>query len=1609
MVDKSKLTNKLPPPAVAGESPPFSTLDPYTFQKLCCAIILEEDGIKNGYVYGKPGQAQYGIDVIGIYEDETFIVLQCKRYQELSIRNLKDASSEFLTHFNSHWATDNIKEFILFVSCEISDTKVIGQIKKEKEKFSKKSIKYDVWHGNLIAKKLSPHPAIVTKYFMESQGWIERICGVQYNNSLCEDHTKLIRLANQILEDIKTNIKTIELSRTKISEELYNYINTQKTVIVKGDAGLGKSALAKNILSRFSELGWIIIAFKADSFAVRNLHDFEQRLNLNHTFDKIINDYFGNQKIIILIDSMEKLLDVADRNAIHSFLRIINKNKEIKLVITCRSFALNPLIIDFCDLIPAFQLFDVPKLNQEEIIKIEKHFPKELESIPERFKTKVLSNPFYIDKIISNAALIDESIDSEKSFYYFFWNKIIIKNNVKRGKLLTIIAKERAISLKNYIQIDIGEYDTVLSEMISDGIISKNIENNYAPSHDIFEDFGLITHINNIYNNYSEHNKFIKNLDGGKSPAIRRAFRLWLGSSLEKVDYDLNHFINNIIDDNLLESFWKDELICSLLLSDYLEKYLDTNKEKIIAENGLLFLKMLKMLKISCQQPNHDIIYFLDSLEKNNYYDYLTTYPYGDGWDNIIKFYYKYKDELIAYNFELIDMIANSWSQLININNIPSAYNEAGKLLLDFIESYKTVQIEYEKDARSSEQYEKWKDNKYKSKKAQILFDSSVEALYKLANKFPKDIVSIIEESLNREKTLYNYDKSIIEKVSLFTSSPFLCKYTPDIVCKTAKEYWLNYNEVRQYDEIEINGLVLHNNRHIEIDEIFGLNNEITFNIMQALPTSTFVIHLLNFNLTKGIVFLVDIFNHSISYYQKYYNLIYKDEENPIKIELTLNDKKYSYWGNQTLWSMYRGTYKVTPNLLQSLLMALEKTLLKIVSQKSRKSNKIFEYITDYILTHSNNVCLISVLVSIANFQIESVCKNFLPIFSCEHFYSWDFYRRNSEHQTHYTFGILNDFEKMELRNLNLIEHRKHDLSFLIQNLQAKSIYKNEIWEIIDELKKSTEVKSVFWEKQLTEIDLRNWQVDEIIEKEDKHYLTAKVKYSKDVINDINKHLPAIQNDYKIIQISNQYNKIIKDNHCTEEYNMWKKKYKYYKKLNGNKFVLDVPILLAIVGINYFLPSLNKSEQKWCIETIFNYLKTKIKLPWENHIPQAGSATIDAANSLSYLYNKVSDEINNKILIFLLMLLRDTHTPGLNDHGYLAKAIHKIENQQSGIIDRMIAALTNYYFILPDLYYKQIDIEKKEIIHKEYLNNFLNNSFNIKLFDIPLDNNSRFIFRSIIPLLPFISDYNNALNYFLYILEAVLKNEKRDFILLDLKYDWSKSFVNFIFYIDMESSKNAFLTVTKYLFEIKSDYMFLFDNFEIYTRTFDELFLYIDANENLNDENIKRFNLIIESVYKLISEKSNDGINRQIIPKLFLSCSFWKHDASDWKPLNNTKYFYQRLFKKYGLSFLNEAIDLFSGIGFRPLSPDSASWIATEFKNNDEIISLVNSPKIINQLEKYIKRIYYLKRNELRESVILKKDLLIILNLLVELNSSIAFIIRDRVISLQHLDDIKNT
>eukprot|EP01037_Dinobryon_pediforme_P007113 gene7113-7178_t len=113
-------------------------------------------------------------------------------------------------------------------------------------------------------------------------------------------------------------------------------------------------------------------------------------------------------------------------------------------------------------------------------------------------------------------------------------------------------------------------------------IDSKTDIDGYFITHDIYEEWALDKVIEREFVALASYEQFFINI--GTSLAIRRAFRYWLSDKLA-VDINLvKTFIEQVFSDTVIEAFWKDELLISVLLSDYSKEFFEVFGKFIIED-----------------------------------------------------------------------------------------------------------------------------------------------------------------------------------------------------------------------------------------------------------------------------------------------------------------------------------------------------------------------------------------------------------------------------------------------------------------------------------------------------------------------------------------------------------------------------------------------------------------------------------------------------------------------------------------------------------------------------------------------------------------------------------------------------------------------------------------------------------------------------------------------------------------------------------------------------------------------------------------------------------------------------------------------------------------
>jgi NACHT domain len=144
-----------------GPRLPFDLMSWENFERLIFQLAEREDVVEQCSRYGRPGQAQFGIDIYARKRHGRYDVWQVKRYKKYTVASLKATISSFLA---GPWAakTDCL---LLAISTSLSDTKLQDAIEAQSQILRQKGIALKALGADELESKLRPYEDIVLAFF----------------------------------------------------------------------------------------------------------------------------------------------------------------------------------------------------------------------------------------------------------------------------------------------------------------------------------------------------------------------------------------------------------------------------------------------------------------------------------------------------------------------------------------------------------------------------------------------------------------------------------------------------------------------------------------------------------------------------------------------------------------------------------------------------------------------------------------------------------------------------------------------------------------------------------------------------------------------------------------------------------------------------------------------------------------------------------------------------------------------------------------------------------------------------------------------------------------------------------------------------------------------------------------------------------------------------------------------------------------------------------------------------------------------------------------------------------------------------------------------------
>lgn len=1557
----------------------FNDNSTYYFEYFCYLLFCLEYNKPQG-VFRYKNQA--GIEWNPIAVDGKTIVAQCKFY-DTTLGSNKVAILEMLDTIHKNYTTP----------CELKfyTNQDWGQGKKEGTNDSKSKIeieasakKYNItidWRTNETY-FLSPDVAFnqdLMKHFFTN----ESIYDLVYEK---QTHTQ--RILNDIHTSINFNSQIIEIDRTLEINELENQFKKHQALILSGAGGVGKTAIVKKLYEKIKNEVPLYL-FKASEFETNQIDNLFGKYSLQKFIDIHQQD---NEKIII-IDSAEKILDIKNRDPFKEFVTTLLAHKWKILFTTRYSYLddLNHHLLEMLNIIP--YRVDIQNLSNETLSDLEKRYDFSL-PLDEKL-LELLKNPFYLNEYLSHYT--NEKINYQ-DFKSQLWNQSITKSNPQREQCFLKLVSNRAKEGQFYINLEC--LSNSLEEFRKEGLLGYETAG-YFITHDIYEEWALNQIIEIAFIKRTNEYDFFVQI--GSSLPIRRAFRSWISDKLLLNDDSIKSFIEDIVDEPNIESYWKDEIFVAILLSDYSDTFFQNFDRELQANNYELLERISFLLRIACKEIDNSLWEQIGL--KNQVISemkYIFTQPKGHGWDSFIAFIYDHIETIKLQKINIILPILYDWN---------SKFKEG-----EITRKASLIALKYYDWIHESDYYRHDENIKTIFK---VIINGSFEIKGELSCVFDE----IIEKKLtNHSDKYYELSKMILSKIEGVPISNNL----PEYVLKIADLFWTHSTKkikdgMWQYHERE------------EVEYAYGL----TKYRLEYSPSSAYqtpIYWLLKSNFKKTIDFILEFVNKSVKHYDA---SGWEYKEDIEEVNLYIGNEVFQQYHSQALWNIYRGTSSpVSPYLLQSIHMALEKYLLEVA--KFIKLD-LLEYWLIYLLENSKSSSISAVVTSVVLANPDKTFNVATILFQTKEFIQVDLVRHMQDRSVNTLYGIgygLNYIHKIyQDERLKTCEdkHRVLHLENLFLNYQLfrteeiseeESIHRQEVlWKILDNYYENLPAeeeqsdKDKIWRMFLARMDRRKMSIET-----EKVENGIQMTFNSELSPELKKHSDDAQKESSnTIQYTSLYlwskNKI-ENNDNYKQYKEYEEnpllsleQIKKVSKISyeDRNFIFQNEIFpnVSVILLRDYNDKLSIEDKEFCKDIVLEF----VTLPFTpNYIFQISDG-VEASVYFLPILLKDFPELKDNVKVILLLHLFNDYPIGMN-HDYIYDyAIYAIEKYFD--TDDIKSFILGYLLLKPK-YDTNIEKIRKETYEQRF-ESLTKEERDNRFFDENKENLEKFIVNEIS-----FGDISEIANIELYILNVAFK-------LIPLKIDDAvyKKLVRDI--IEAFSTK-LFIEYgdEKIRYEVKQIFIERFAVFMLETNRDDVQYYLQPIIDNftssedaarlltqiiLEQDKLKKYEIfwyIWELFEDKIIQSCKDGnyynSTKQLIQSYLLAFSpygeLWKDSAKEWHSLKDKDIrFLKKLTNKIGHcpSTLYSVSKLLTGIGSTYIN-DGISWIAEMLRNNSNLSTDKLEADTVFYLENLIRKYIFLNTEKIKKEKKTKEDTLILLNFLIEKGSSLGYMLRERIL-----------
>ena len=732
---------------------------------------------------------------------------------------------------------------------------------------------------------------------------------------------------------IRTQIDYLINGEYEISrDELISKIQSEdrRNITVIGDAGSGKSALCKKLISGEER----VLFARAEKIAeVADIDDI-WGLKINQLLK-----YLNGKRIIFYIDALEFIAD-GSKTSIDRLLCLYEAAKKFDnahIYTSCRTSDKNA----FLRLTSTYEIqeYTVPELTDSEIVQVAAKYPIIRDLWNQNRYAQLLKSPFYLDIIVKQIKTADD-LSGTNGLREFIWDNAICLNNKSlptgvtadniRDVVNTIVftrAKEFSIGIP---KDDIPDH--IFKVLRSSGVILQS-NDKIRLAYDIFEDICFEQRFDREFDKCrGEYCAFFTNLnDLGR--CVYRRYQIWVENKLLIKEGRENFLYSLVFSDNI-PADWKKQTIIGITKSRFCKDFFAEYGQDLV-ERGLFaeFFENTNLYSFEAKTV---------ARTNGNHYAFLR--PIGVGREQLIQLSDKNNlFEKPEYKFAIIKLCTDyAMSPLLDEPTAKAA----------------CVILETQVDQLCQEAARK---QSYSIGKGAIDYLHSLYFMAEFCTEWLRDFwAKVLAEYKTHSRSIESRLADEIVKDILKNSTPALATALQSELSELAWAYWIDQPE-RQTDPYS------HHSSLLDIEERYGLNSNASAysHVFRTAEENSFLRCLTLTDFTFAVRWVIKLTNYATDNLRK--NLPNK----MFRVVLVEHPSqtKYSLWGNTDYFFAGMNEYCV-PELLGDAVFTIRQVAFDHIEHHLSKGNNTYctrfvDWLKQIILKEANNTMLLGLLEDI--------------------------------------------------------------------------------------------------------------------------------------------------------------------------------------------------------------------------------------------------------------------------------------------------------------------------------------------------------------------------------------------------------------------------------------------------------------------------------------------------------------------------------------------------------------------------------------------------------------------------------------------------------------------